>query len=261
MPNANSVPSGIPGSGTSVPPVTTGNQGGQAVQAGSSDFVPKAQYDALETKLGTMGNEVGDLRGYKEFYEQIQPLLVKLEQNPEVVTAIINGQIDSGLAKAVLDGRVNVTDAAAVAQAHTTVKDKLGKEGYEAANPDAIAKLVEAEAQKIRAELASERDMRDFETSTQRFIASTPDFEKYMPAIDKWLDEHDVTDISVAYYAVKGQLSEKEAKDAAEVAAADRAKDVMSNASGGGVTAQYAPDGRPIVDTLIGSHSSPNSIF
>ena len=218
-------------------------------------------YDELEKKLGTIGNEVGDLRSYKEFYEQIQPLLVKLEQNPEVVSAIIAGQINSDLAKAVVENRVSITDATAVAQAHTTVKTKLGTAGYEAAEPETITKLVEKEAQKIREELSNAQEQRDFEASTQRFIADTPDFEKFMPEIDKWLDTHDVTDISVAYYAVKGQLSELEAKEAADLAAAERAKDVMLNASGGGVTAQFTPEGVPVVDTLIGRKSSPNSIF
>lgn len=259
MTNANQAASGNTGSAASAPSVNGTLPGGQAVSAG--DVVGKAQYDELYKKFGEQGRELGDLRGYKEFYESIQPLLVKLEQNPEVVTAIIDGKIDSNLARAVVENRISVTEAAAVSQAHATVKEKLGKEGYDAASPDQVASLVEKEAQKIRSEITEREEQRLFEETTQRFIANTPDFEKYAPEIDKWLDKHDITDISVAYYAVKGQMSEKEAKEAADQAAADRQKEAMLNASGGGITAQYTPDGTPVVDTLIGGKSNPNSIF
>ena len=69
------------------------------------------------------------------------------------------------------------------------------------------------------------------------------------------------SDIEVAYYAVKGQMSEGKAQKAAELAAAERAKDMLSNASGGGPTSQFSTDGSPIVDKLIAGRSNANSFF
>jgi hypothetical protein len=37
------------------------------------------------------------------------------------------------------------------------------------------------------------------------FVSRTPDFKKYAPEIDRWLDTHNSIDIAIAYRAVKNR--------------------------------------------------------
>jgi hypothetical protein len=48
-----------------------------------------------------------------------------------------------------------------------------------------------------------QKELKAFESSINDFISRTPDFNKYALEVDKWLDTHDETDITVAYRAVK----------------------------------------------------------
>lgn len=257
--DTNNTGSGMPGSPTNVPSINANpaTPGGQTGLTGGGTDKAKA-YDELATRFGAQGQELGE---YRQFFQNIAPLLDKLDQSPELVQAIIDGKVDKDLAKAVAEGRVDVRDAAAVQQAHEQVKKDLGKEGYANAKPGEIEKLIDSKVSLVRRELEEKAELQHFEDYTKKFIESTSDFSEYADAIDKWLDEHDVTDIEIAYYAVKGQMSEASAKKAAEAAAADRAKDVMANASGGGVTSQYSADGVPLVDKLIAGRPNPNSFF
>jgi hypothetical protein len=247
MENPN-IGSGVPGSPTAVP-VT-----GQTAQG-----VGEAKnYDELESRFGAQGQELGE---YRQFFQNIAPLLDRLDQSPELVQAIIDGKVDAGIAQAVMEGRVDIRDAATVQQAAEVVKDKMGEKAFEMATPESISKLVEAQVAKFRKEFEEKADLQTFQEYTQKFIEKTPDFQEYADAVDKWLDEHDVSDIEVAYYAVKGKMSEANAKKTADAAAAERAKEVMANASGGGQTSQYAADGAPLVDRLISGQRNPNSFF
>lgn len=256
MENPNNPGSGVPGSPQTVPaPSQPGTPAGQTVSTGGDNG--KA-YDELAARFGTQGQELGE---YRQFFQNIAPLLDKLDQSPELVQAIIDGKVDKGIAQAVMEGRVDIRDAAIVQQAAATVKENLGEKKFDLATPEAVQKLVEAEANKIRKEFEEKADLATFQDYTQKFIEKTPDFQEYADQIDTWLDNHDVADIEVAYYAVKGKMSEEAATKAAETAAADRAKDVMSNASGGGQTAQYSQDGTPLVDRLISGQVNPNSFW
>ena len=249
--------SGDPGSPGA--PATKPDQGapaGQAQPTGGAEG--KGAYEELQQRLGEQGQELGE---YRQFFKNISPLLDRLDQAPELVQAIIDGKVDKVLAKAALEGRIDVRDAAAVQQAHDQVKSDLGKKAYEAANPDEVNKLVAAQVEKFRREFEEDRDLKEFQKYTQDFIAKTPDFQEHAEEIDKWLDTHEVADIEVAYYAVKGKMSEEAAKKVAEAAAADRAKDVVSNASGGGQTVTAKADGRSLVDQLIAGKPNPNSFF
>lgn len=253
--NPNEFGSVATGSPTNAPAINSGNQGspaGQAQDGGQTDY--KALYEELEKKFGAQGNEVGE---YRTFFNSISPLLDKLDQSPEIVQAILDGKIDKNLAQAAYEGKISFTDAAVVSQAATEVKQDLGKD-YKGTSPEELSKLVEQKMNEVRRELEESAELKDFEARSQKFIESTPDFVDHADKIDKWLDEHDVTDIEIAYYAVKGQMSEVAAKKAAEVAAAERAKEVFQNAQGGGVSAQYSPDGGKLVDSLIASRSNPN---
>lgn len=246
-----SAPVGSP----NAPAINPNNPGGAAGQANDGAQVDyKTQYEELEKKLGAQGSELGE---YRTFFQNISPLLDKLDQSPELVQAIIDGKVDANLAKAAYEGKISIADAAAVSQAATEVKKDLGSE-YKGMSPEEINKLIENKANEIRKEFEEKADLSEFEEKTQRFIASKTDFVEHAPAIDKWLDEHDVTDVEVAYWAVKGKLSEAAATKKAEEEAGEQQKDMMMNAAGGGVTARYAPDGTSIIDKLVAGKANPN---
>lgn len=244
------------GSSTTGPNINLGNSGTPTGQpASGGERISYEQYKELEKKLGSQGQELGE---YRQFFQSISPVLDKLDQSPELVQAILDGKVDKELAKAVYDGKVTIQDAEVVTQAYSEVKEDLGDKKYEAMSPDKIADLVDKKVQEVRRELEEKAELGDFQEKTQAFIGNTPDFAEHADKIDKWLDEHDVTDIEVAYWAVKGKLSEEAAKKVAEVAEGERAKDVALNATGGGVYARYAPDGTALIDKLIGGSSNPN---
>lgn len=247
-----SVPTGSSNNAPANNPSNQGSPAGQANDGGQTDY--KALYEELEKKFGAQGNEVGE---YRSFFNNIAPLLDKLDQSPEIVQAILDGKIDKQLAQAVSEGKVNITDAATVSQAAVEVKKDLGKD-YKGTSPEEVARLIEEKVNEVRREIEESSDLKGFEERSQKFIENTPDFIDHADKIDKWLDEHDVTDIEVAYYAVKGQLSEDAAKKAADRNATERAKEVFSNAQGGGVTSQFAPDGSRLVDNLIAGRHNPN---
>lgn len=249
--------SGNPGSPTVPAPNQSGASAGQTAATGGAVDNSKS-YDELAARFGAQGQELGE---YRQFFQNIAPLLDKLDQSPEMVQAIVDGKFSKEIAKAVLEGRVDVRDAAVVQQAHEQVREKLGEKAYDAATPEAIEKLVENQVNKFRREFEEKSDLQTFQEYTQKFIENTPDFQEHADAIDKWLDTHDVTDIEVAYYAVKGQMSEAAAKKAAGASAAERAKEVLANASGGGQSAQYSAEGRSIADKLISGRPNLNSFF
>ena len=248
--------SGAPGSPNVPAPSLTGAPAGQTnATGGASDA---KNYDELAARFGTQGQELGE---YRQFFQNISPLLDKLDQAPELVQAIIDGKVDKSIAQAVMEGRVDIRDAAIVQQAAETVKEKIGETKFNLATPESIAKLVEKEVGKVRAEFEERADLQTFQDYTQKFIEKTSDFTEYATDIDKWLDTHDVSDIEVAYYAVKGQLSEGKAKEAAEKAQGERARDYVANAQGGNQGAHFAPDGTPLIDKLISGEVNPNSFF
>lgn len=242
--------SGLPGSSGSVPSGTTPE--GQTLQ----DVVEKKQYDELFSKFGEQGRELGEVR---QFVQDISPLLEKLNASPQLVQAIVDGKIDNAIATAAIAGTLSLEQAQAVTEAHKEVKQELGKE-YKGADPQDIARLVDEKvAEKIK-ELDAREEMRSFESRTNTFIEETKDFAEHAREIDEWLDKHpEVVDVVVAYYAVKGELTEKEARRKAEEAAAEEAKGVVLTAGGGGVTAQFAPDGTALVDKLIAGRTNPNT--
>lgn len=257
MPSANngSAPAGSPAIAPSINPNNPGAVGGQATpQGASAEVVPKVVYDQLESRFGTQGNELGE---YRNFFKSIEPLLDKLEKAPELVQAIIDGKVTGELAKAVYEGKVQVGDAQAVQAAAQAVQADPNNQGK---TTQEIEKLIEDRAQALRREFEEKTELQSFESATQKFIESTPDFAEYADKISSWLDKHDVTDITVAYYAVKGQMSEEAAKQAAESSSGEMARGVIANAGGGNSPAQYTADGTPLIDRLISGRQDPNRI-
>ena len=221
--------------------------------------IDPVQHKELESLVGRQGTELGEFR---KFFSDIQPLLDNLDKNPEVVQAIMDGKITADLAKAALEGKVSISDAQIVSQAHEEVKKELGKKGYEGTSTEDVSKLVEAKAKELKTEfdakLKERDDLSTFEASVAQFIANTPDFNKYSAEINKWLDDHDVTDISVAYYAVKGQLSEAEAKKQAEIDKIEAEKNGALNMGGGQSSATRIRGDSNVIDSLISGKSNPN---
>lgn len=246
---------------SAIAPVTNPNSlGGPAGQANSGQGADhKAMYEELEKKFGSQGRELGE---YRSFIEGITPLLNKLDASPELVQAIIDGKVDSDLAKAAMEGKISIQDAQVVTQAHAEVKKDLGKKSYDASSPEDIQRMIEEKVNTVRTELeakvTAQDDMRSFERSVNDFIDRTEDFSTYASEIDAWLDEHDTTDIQVAYYAVKGQVSEREAQKQAKEAAAEAAKDIALNAGGGSSNRTFVPQNSGLIDTLIAGRSNPN---
>jgi hypothetical protein len=228
-----------------------------SVSAGSP--IDPEQYKNLEKVVGTQGQELGEFR---QFFADISPLLEKLDKNPELVQAIVEGKLDAELAKAVMDGKVTIGDAKVVSAASAEVKKELGSKAYANASPEDIERLINEKVSAVKDELKGNlkdvEDTRVFEAQVSDFISRTPDFADYAQAIDKWLDSHDITDISVAYYAVKGELSVKEAAKAAQEAEGEAAKGVALNAGGGPSMVTYSGGGADIVDSLISGKSNPN---
>jgi|ERR1035437_3799682 hypothetical protein len=230
--------------------------GGEAID----NKVSLDQYKELESLTGRQGQELGEFR---KFFSDIAPLLDKLDKSPEIVQAIVDGNITSELAKAAMEGKISIAEAQIVTKAQEEVKKDLGAKGFEGATSDEVARLVEEKAREItnnfQKELKERDDLSAFEASVNDFITRTTDFPQYAAAIDKWLDDHDVTDIRVAYYAVKGELSEKEAKKQASIDQAEAAKNFALNAGGGfGGNKTYIKGDDNMVDSLIASKANPN---
>ena len=232
----------------------------QEVSAATDESVKKEEinyeeaYNELKPKYDAQG---GDLGAHQDFIKNITPLLEKLDANPTLVDAINDGKIDAELAQAVIDGKVNIEDAAVVTEAAKAVTEEVGKKEISGMTSSDIEALIEKKVTQTRSEMEEKAELKDFESRTEDFIESTKDFGDYAEEIDKWLDSHNISDIEVAYYAVKGQMSQREALKTAEVAEAERAKEIALNASGGASHATTAPDGRPLIDSLVGGSANP----
>ncbi len=251
--------SGIPGSPLAGPAVDTNAPAGQPTSQSASGDEFEKQYKELEQRFGQQGRELGE---YRTFFESVSPLLDKLDKDPALVQAILDNKIDSTLIQAVVDGKISMGDAQVVTEAKDkAVADAGGEKKFSGLSSADAEKLIEKKVQEVRRELEEGAELKSFEEKTTRFIDSTPDFVEYADEIDKWLDSHDITDIEVAYYAVKGKMSEGSAKKLAEEEEAERAKQFALNAQGGGVTSQYADDGTPLIDKLVGGTNSPNRLW
>lgn len=264
MENLNNPGSGNDQSGSLIgnAPANPNNFGSTAGQANNSaDQVDyKKLYEELEPKIGSQGRELGE---YRSFFEGIAPLLDKLDKSPELVQAIIDGSVDENLAKAALKGEINIKTAEVITTAHTEVKKELGTKEYAKTSAEDIAKMVEDRVAEVKKELKLNIDeveeARSFEQSVNEFIDRTADFADYAGDVERWLDRHpDVTDIEVAYYAVKGQLSTKEAAQRADADRAEYEKNLAANAGGGQGGVSGFPEGVNPIDVLVAGKSNPN---
>jgi len=242
-----------------------GSPGSQAdPKAGQSaqETVEKSAYEELEKKLGTQGSELGE---YRTFFQNISPLLDKLDASPELVESILNDKVNPDLVKAVAEGRVEIKDAAAVSKAHEEVKKELGKEDYAKSSPEQIEKMISEKLEGVTKEfekkLSDSDELKRFEDQVATFISSTSDFPDYAERVEKWLDNHpEQDDIEVAYHAVKGESLAYEAKKKEDEDAGEAAKEVAANAGGGGSQASGSIKNKKLVDELIQGKVDPNAL-
>jgi len=232
---------------------------------GSQDKGPdyKSQYEELEKKFGEQGRETGELR---DFFKDVSPLLDVLDENPDVVKAIMDGKLTPDLAKAALDGKLKVEEAVEVTKAHAEVKKDLGKKKYEESSTEDVEKLVESKMsehrQSIDKRLSEAEELRSFEKGLDDFVSSTPDFPDYADAISQWFkDNPDQTNIKIAYDSVKGAALGAKAQSDEEKAKAEAEKNLAANAAGGASQGAQIVEDKGVVDDLISSSPNPNSFL
>jgi len=234
----------------------------------NEEIILKKQYTELETKLGTQGKELGDL---KNFFEEISPLLEELDNQPELVKAITEGKISADLVKAALEGKVSIEEAKTVTEAHKDVKKEIGGKEYEKATPEEIEarvseklnKTIDEKVSKINRDmqknLSDSEIMRDYEDKVKNFVANTPDYAEYAKEINEWFQKNpDQTNITIAYQVVKGQAIEKKMKESQEAEGAEAKKELAANAGGGASQASGVIKDKDLADELVGGTGNPN---
>jgi len=91
--------------------------------ASAGSPIDQEQYKNLESIVGKQGQELGE---YRKFFDEVAPLLEKLDKNPDLVTAIIDGKVDSNLVKAAMEGKITIGEAQVISKANAEVKKDLG---------------------------------------------------------------------------------------------------------------------------------------
>lgn len=230
----------------------------------AEDVVSKAAYEELEKALGRQGEEIGE---YRDFFRKVSPLLDKLDEQPELIQAILEGKIDASLAQSVLKGEVSKTEAEQVTTAHAEIKKDLGEKKYSQLDPKKIEELVESKINErltatestFKKSLNELEDLREFENRTNEFIKNTPDFTDYAEKIATWFEEHpDQDNIQIAYEAVKGRVLSAEEETRRQKEAGEAAKDVAANAAGGQSLNSGTITNEDLADKLIAKRSNPN---
>lgn len=228
--------------------------------------VLKQENEELQQKLGTQGDELGK---HRAFYSDIKPLLVQFNEKPELmelVKGVANGDVDPSLLKAVVDGKVSVSEAEVVTKAHETVKKEVGQKAYKDMSPEDIVKKVtenvmdsmRKEQEEFKQEVAETDDQRAYAKHTVDFFSAQLDYAELAPRIKKYIDEHDVYEPEVIYAAVKGEVEmEKAVKDKQKKEGED-AKNIVANAAGGASQTATVIEDKNVVDELIGGKSNPN---
>ena len=230
----------------------------------NEETIPKVQYDELEKKLGSQGEELGKMR---KLFEETSPFLEKLNENPELAKAILEDKIDAQLLDQVLKGEIKKEDAVIVSNAHEEVKKDLGKTEYDKRKPEEVNKLIEekiseatkASEEKFTQKLTDMEKLSEYERGISDFISRTPDFSEYAEDIDKFIQEKNISDIEVAYDSVKGKRLQELYRDNEEKRATENAKKLAANAGGGGVESTANLSNAELVDKLIGGQTDPNT--
>jgi len=227
------------------------------------ETVPKGQYAELEIKLGTQGEELGT---YRKLFEDTAPLLEALNDDPDLAKAILEGKISSQLLEDVVSGKVKKEDAEVVTKAHEEVKKEVGDKKYEAMTPEQVNKLVTEKAtelvgaveKKFSKNLSDMEKMASYQKVISNFIAETPDFPEYAKRVEDLIDSTGITNIKIAYDAVKGHALQEKYKVEEAKAAAETAKKVAANAGGGDSQATAKVMAGDIFDKMVAGQGNAN---
>lgn len=250
-----------------VPPAQKGNE---QQQINTADYVPKGQYEELNKKIGEQGQELGDFRN---FFQEVTPLLEKLQERPDLVEAIMEDKIDSNTATAITEGKFTLKDVTEVKQAQEAVKKDLGKKIFEKTDSKDIETLIDKKISEIKSEvdatvqkasenvsqkLTKSEEKQQFMKNVDEFIKDTPDFAEYAETINKYFQDHpDQYDVETVYYAVKGRSATAKAAKEAENQNVAGLKGLAANAAGGGSQGGEISDVGGI-DTLVAHKGNPN---
>jgi len=242
-------------------PNELGGGGGELGQdAAKSGADLKMQYEELQKKLGEQGRELGDFR---KLYEDMTPLLSKLDEQKELVQLIMEDKFTPDIVQAIADGKINLTEAEEITKAHGEVKKDIGKAAYDKAKPEDIERLiaekVKEETVKIQKVIDEREDQRKFDDDLAFFAANTPDLKEYAPAIDEYFRNYPKeTDMKIAYKIVKAEALENKMKEDEEKRNAEDAKRLAANAGGGGSRNSAVIRDDNLIDQLIGGKRNPN---
>ena len=254
--------------GGKVDPNTDGERG-QSIEnnepsTNDKNVIPEEQYKELEKKLGSQGEELGKFR---KLFEDTSPLLEKLNDDPELAKAILDGKIDSQLVTSILNGTTTKENAETVSEADKEVKKELGKKEYAQKAPEEIEKLIEAKItegvakaeQKFSQSFNNMEKRQEYQSKISDFIANTPDFAEFATEIEKFVEMTGITNVEIAYNSIKGKALQEKYKDEEEKHMAEAAKNMAANAGGGSsqVTAKVA--NKDVLDELLGDSKNPNT--
>lgn len=253
--------SAVPAGSSATSESGSGNKTGQP-EVNLDDFIPRTTYEELEKKLGEQGSELGSLR---KFFNELSPLLDKLDANPEIVEAMREGKLDGTLAKAILEDKITVAEAKAVAKANDDIKKDMGEEKYKQVDPDKLAEQimekVSAQLSGVTSELKKEisevKAISEFEKKTADFIAATPDYDEYADMVTEYVSEHpEQEDIELVYHLVKGRALNAAAAAEREKANAEAAK---SSAPQGSNSSRNVPVEENLVEKFVHLGKSANT--
>lgn len=237
-------------------------ESGKAGETEKTTTSNSQNYEELEKKLGKQGEELGE---YRKFIDNVTPLLQRLDANPDLIKAIMDGKMDQKFVSALLEGKVKIEEAQQVVEAHEQVKQEMGDKAFKNADPAEIERKILEKASEmvtgaIEQKFKTIEEQRNFEDKVDDFIADTTDFAEYADKISTWLSEHpEQDDIEVAYHAVKGLvLSEKLGKEA-DKNNGEAAKTAAANAGGGNAPSSGKVNSSDdIWDKLVASKGNPN---
>lgn len=235
-------------------------------QTNENETIPKSQYDELFKKLGEQGNELGELKKFYENVSPVMPVLEKLDQNPDLVKAIMEDKLSSDLLKTISEGKASVSDAKTVAQAHEEVKKDLGAEYKDKSPQEIISAVSELLDQKLNGmkkevseELEKQKMLNEFKEETKAFIDSHSDFPELASDIQEYMQKTGVSDIKVCYDAVKGIKLAAKYKDEEEKRATEDAKNLAANAGGGaGMSGGREAGDGDLFDQFVSGRKNPN---
>lgn len=228
------------------------------------NVIPEKQYKELEKKLGSQGEELGKFR---KLFEDTSPLLEKLNADPELAKAILDDKINSQLLSDVLEGKITKEDAETVSEADKEVKKDLGKKEYAQKTSEEIEKLIEVKIsegvskaeKKFSQNFTDMEKMQEYQNKISDFIANTPDFPEFAEEIEKFVDKTGITNVEVAYNAVKGKVLQERYKEEESKHMAEEAKNMAANAGGGSSQNTAKIEDKNVLDDLMGDSKNPNT--